>query len=488
MSVPIPELIHRYEQLSSAVVYDQKNNQGIRPYDKNSFYWQYKGKPVVLIGGSDTDNLFQWTDTKLTDHLDLLLSAGGNYVRNTISSRNTGLPYTDDGMAYPFMKLPDGKYDLAQWNDDYWNRLDTFLTETKKRDIIVQLELWDTGAVVGGVAWAKQPWNPDNNANYTYENTSIKGGAVHHLFFSAIPSLNDDPVLLPYQNKYVRKMLQICLKYDHVLYQINNESGLPSEVSDYWAKFIYTEAGDKQVYVCDSRRFHNPIFQEFCDMSNPDHSHPLSHPELYNYTDIAQNGGNEGQKHYDNLVWFRSQLLDDPKPINHTKIYQFTWPTGIGWRDRSQGTPKDGADKFWRSIFGGAASARHHRHVPKEGWGGLGLTPFGQTQVRSMRMLLNAMWIFNTVPHNDLISSREENEAYALAEPGRQYAIYFTGYGDRSVQLDLSSAPGTLVERWLNVANSSWSMEKMISGGGKHTLSTPGSGQWAVLLNMSDNH
>ena len=24
----------------------------IRPYEKNRFYWQYKGKPVLLLGGS----------------------------------------------------------------------------------------------------------------------------------------------------------------------------------------------------------------------------------------------------------------------------------------------------------------------------------------------------------------------------------------------------------------------------------------------------
>jgi hypothetical protein len=91
----------------------ESDGNGIRPYVRNPFYWQYKGEPIVLIGGSDTDNLFQWTGSKLTDHLDLLVSAGGNYVRNTMSSRNTAFPYNDDGMAYPFRKLEDGRADLC---------------------------------------------------------------------------------------------------------------------------------------------------------------------------------------------------------------------------------------------------------------------------------------------------------------------------------------------------------------------------------------
>jgi len=35
----------------------QKNKIDI--YGKNPVYWQYKGKPVLLLGGSADDNLFQ---------------------------------------------------------------------------------------------------------------------------------------------------------------------------------------------------------------------------------------------------------------------------------------------------------------------------------------------------------------------------------------------------------------------------------------------
>ncbi|MFC1718464.1 hypothetical protein ACFL6S_32715, partial [Candidatus Poribacteria bacterium] len=99
-----------------------------------------------------------------------------------------------------------------------------------------------------------------------------------------------------------------------------------------------------------------------------------------------------------------------------------------------------------------------------------------------MRMLLDAMWIFTMEPHNDLLSHREEDEAYAIAEPGVQYAVYFTGYGDVSVQIDLSAASGHLVQRWLDIGNSSWGEETVINGGDDHKLTTPGNGQWVVLL------
>ncbi len=82
----------------------------IQAYRENPWYWEYKGKPLVLIGGSDNDNLFQWTGEKLTEHLDLLVSVGGNYVRNTMSDR-------DDGDVYAFKRIRERMYDLTKWDD-----------------------------------------------------------------------------------------------------------------------------------------------------------------------------------------------------------------------------------------------------------------------------------------------------------------------------------------------------------------------------------
>ena len=58
----------------------------IRPSESNRFYWQYKGKNVLLLGGSVDDNLFQLPD--LEEHVDAIKSVGGNYIRNTMSDRH----------------------------------------------------------------------------------------------------------------------------------------------------------------------------------------------------------------------------------------------------------------------------------------------------------------------------------------------------------------------------------------------------------------
>ena len=367
--------------------------------------------------------------------------------------------------------------------------LDRFLEETHARTVIVQLELWDLYAMLGREPWSKQPWNPDNNINYTYENTILRRGTggVRQPFFHAVTAATPDPVLKHYQDRYVRRILDATLRYDHVLYQIDNESPLDFEISDYWAAFLHAEAAarGKTIYVCDSRRFHKPspyVTTNFRDWDNPDVHYPILHPDLYNYCDIAQNGGNTGQTHYDNLLWYRARLQDHtPRPINHVKIYKAVWPTGTDYWTSYTLVDHDrhATQRFWRTIFGGGAAARHHRD---KGNFGLGLTPRAQADIQSMRLLTDAMHLFTMAPDNSVLATRAENEAYALVEPARQYAVYFTGEADRSVQIDLTQVTAPLTERWLDIERCLWRAETTISGGGLHALTTPGPGQWAVLI------
>ena len=133
----------------------------IKPFSQNPRYWQYKLKPVLLVGGSKDDSLFQIPDLK--EHLELLASVGGNYIRNTMSSRK------DHGFEiYPFKQLDNGKYDLNQFNDEYWQRFANLLEYSFRNDIIIQIEVWDRFDYTdyqNANNWKASPYNPKNNIN-----------------------------------------------------------------------------------------------------------------------------------------------------------------------------------------------------------------------------------------------------------------------------------------------------------------------------------
>ena len=126
--------------------------QEIQVSEQDPTYFEYQGKPVLLLGGTVDDNLFQIEG--LEQHLDLLVESGGNYVRNTMSSR-------DEGNLWPFHMQEDGLYDLNKWNDAYWERFDAFLKACEERDIIVQIEIWATFDYYRD-NWEVNPFNPKN--------------------------------------------------------------------------------------------------------------------------------------------------------------------------------------------------------------------------------------------------------------------------------------------------------------------------------------
>ena len=212
----------------------------IQPWPDNPRYWQYKGKPVLLLGGTVDDSLFQIPH--LEQHLDALQAAGGNYIRNTMSDRPD-----HDFEVRAFKRLASGKYDLKQWNDEYWNRFETLLRLTAERDIIVQIEVWDRFDHAdnrGTGRWQKDPYNPKNNVNYTYEESGFTKrypdhpGRNQQPFFFTTPKQRNNKVVLPYQQRFVDQMLDHTLKYGHVLYCMDNETSGEEAWGRYWAQHI----------------------------------------------------------------------------------------------------------------------------------------------------------------------------------------------------------------------------------------------------------
>ncbi len=457
-----------------------KSTKPIRIYDDNPFYWEYNGKPVLLIGGSKEDNLFNHPEG-LERQLDILKERGGNYIRNTMSSRNPGNPWA-------FKQIENGLYDLDQWDEEFWNRFKNLLNLCEKRDIIVQIEIWDpwdyfkTEAPLGygpeNVGWESCPYNPALNINYTTEESGLATEIDYysgdkpsgHVFFHTVPDLKDIPVVRKYQERFVEKILSISLDYPNVLYCMNNEIGEPAEWGEYWAQFIRGIANDtgKEVFLADMRRNSNFQSEEQVKL--------LHDREHYDFFEISQNNANNDQRHYDLALSIREQVADNPKPLNNVKIYGGnigSWTTSV----------EEGTRRFWRSVFAGCASVRFHREGPSKQFFGIGLSELAQTHIKSMRMFADEFEVFKAEPANQLLTDREPNEAYCMAKPGKQYAVYFTDGGN--VNLDLSNASGSWNLKWLDIRANRWLDGVTIDSDDFFPLKTPDSGQWVALLKQN---
>ena len=400
---------------------------------ENKFYWSYQETPTLLLGASDTDNLFQWTGKKLKAHLDEIISVGGNYVRNTMSSRG-------EDCVYPFKKNSEGLFDLNEWNQEYWKRLENFLEETSKRDIIVQIEVWDcwdTGISPFGEGdhWDTSPYNPKNNINYSKEESGLpKSWEYHpmnrnHPFYLATPNLNNEKTVYQHQEKFVKKLLSITTEYQNVLYTICNETRLPEDFSIFWARFIKenTENSGK-VFISEME-------------SDPNVKPVKNHPKLFDFAEVAQIGEFHQTRHYEKLREMRKSIECQPAPLNIDKQYGSDEKPG-----RIHSTEEEVKRKMWRAIFAGCASFRFHR----PGYG-IGLNSSSKKMIKSVRKAQEKFNIFEAEPDNSIIARKRVDQAYALKGKD-QNLIYFTDGGEIRLHPEKSYS----AVKWLDIENAEW--------------------------------
>ena len=435
-------------------------DDGLRPYESNRYYWQYRGEPVLLLGGSVDDNLFQIPD--LQQHLDQIRSAGGNYIRNTMSDRN------DIGHeVYPYRRLASGQYDLNQWNDEYWSRFENLLRWTAEREIFVQIEVWDRFDYSRD-HWPPHPYHPQNNVNYGETESGLADrypdhpGQNRQPFFFTTPAQQNNTLLLAYQQRFVDKMLVHSLQYDHVLYCIDNETSGEEAWATYWAEHLRRRADEAGVKINITQMWDD------WNLRGDEHRRTIDHPERYDFIDVSQNNHKQGQEHWDNFQWVRSYIRPRPRPINTVKTY--------GADGNKFGhTSQDGVERFFRHILGGAASARFHR--PDSG---LGLSDVAIAAIGAARKLESEVPLWQLRPANELLSARDDNQAYLAADPGTAYALYFTRGG--SVGLDLSDAEGQLTLKWINIDSGQWGESDQLTAGATVSINPPGKGNWLAVI------
>jgi hypothetical protein len=308
-------------------------------------------------------------------------------------------------------------------------------------------------------------------------------------FYQTVESNNSEG--LRYQERYIQKLLETTLSFDHVLYNIENESSKGEVWENHWAQFVHKAAASKnrKAYVTTMR--FDPVNSVRTAMTFRD---------FYNFVDISQNNqdsrGARGQGHWDNIMDWRQKLAGPPfgpMPMNNEKIYGSL--DGVNF---STGTEMEAVDRFWRNTFAGCASSRFHRPAMPRAWGS-GLNDRVQVNLKAMAMFLAEFDIFSAAPVNDLLRhivarASSTTEAYVSAGIGREYAVYFPR-GRFMVGLDPWVYAKKVSVRWLDTEGLSWSEPEVADvrweGGrekwgdrGLIVLKTPGNSSYVALIEV----
>ena len=327
------------------------------------------------------------------------------------------------------------KFDLTQWNPDYFDRLRARVQKAGEHGIYVSIMLFEGwGMQFSPGAWEHHPFNKENNVNGIDGDMNQDGKGLEIYTLGA-------PAVLRVQEAYVRRLIDTVNDLDNVLYEISNENHPPSTEWQYhMIDFIHAYEKTK---------------------SEP---HPVGMTFQYK--------GGSNQALFDSPAdWISpnpdSGYRDNPPANDGKKVIlndtDHLW--GIGgnqawvWKSFTRGLnplfmdPYDGLvldkpfDEKWNPVR----------------------RSLGYTRRFAEWMDLAAM-----VPHGELASS-----GYCLAHPGQEYLVYSPEGNELTI--DLTGAEGKFSVVWFDPSTGNALTATPTAGGSKTTLTIPYAGKDAVL-------
>lgn len=201
--------------------------QPLSLHPQNPHYFLFRGKPAILIGSTEHYGAVLNLDFDYVIYLNELAASGLNVTR-TFSGA-----YIEPGGAFGIKEntlapLPEryicpwsrskqpgyanggNKFDLSEWDEEYFSRLRGFVAEAGKRNIIVELDLFSN--YYDTVQWKLSPLNILNNINRV-------GNFKDH---REVLSMKHGE-LLEVQENMVRKIIHELKDFDNLYYEVCNE-------------------------------------------------------------------------------------------------------------------------------------------------------------------------------------------------------------------------------------------------------------------------
>ena len=215
----------------SILVSNVRAQNTLRLSPQNHHYLLYKNKPILLITSAEHYGALINLNFNYISYLNALQKQGmnntrvfsGAYVerRNDIKwmQYNNTLAPQPNKLITPWKRSNvegyingGNKFDLSQWNDQYFTRLKNLASEAAKRGIMIELTLF--GNQYNDSTYSFTPLYADNNIQQIG-----RKGINSFLTFQSL----QDTVLVRQQDAMVKKIVQEMNNFDNLYYEISNE-------------------------------------------------------------------------------------------------------------------------------------------------------------------------------------------------------------------------------------------------------------------------
>ncbi|CAN5189697.1 hypothetical protein BH23BAC1_BH23BAC1_39770 [soil metagenome] len=198
----------------------------IQLHPENGRYFLFRGDPTILISSAEHYGAAINMDFDYVPYLEELASKDLNYTRifagsyvedpgafniekNTLAPKEGRFIAPWSRSSTPGYDNGGNKFDLDQWDQQYFDRLTNFVSKAGENGIVVEMTFFSS--LYGDEGWKSSPLNKNNNINST--------DSVHRLKVHTMENGN----ILSYQEKMVRKIVNELNNFDNVIFEIQNE-------------------------------------------------------------------------------------------------------------------------------------------------------------------------------------------------------------------------------------------------------------------------
>jgi hypothetical protein len=420
--------------------------QPISLHPDNHHYFLFRGKPLAIVSSGEHYGAVINPDFDYVKYLTTLQKEGMPYTRLFAGTyfeksgsfgieKNTLAPSSGKALL-PWKRSNEegaiaggNKFDLSQWDENYFRRLKSFISEASDLGIIVEISLFSSIYDF----WDIQVWNPANNINIR---ENITKQTVQTM---------DNGSVLKFQEKVVRKIVRELNEFDNTIYEIQNEPWCDHTVrtepnNEYLNNADFNLDGhewQKKIEIADQASME---WQKRIGSFIVDEEAGLKNKHL-----IAQNFSNfysvvsEVDKNVSIMNFHYAYPIAIEKNYYHQKVMGFDESGFAGSEDATY------RQQAWKFIISGGGLFNNLDYsfaVGREDGKAVNKAPGGgSTDLRKqLRFLSEFFHSFNfTKMSPDTITVDQTNGTYArvLSEPGRQYAIYLTKGSGSSLNLRL---------------------------------------------------
>lgn len=447
---------------------------------KNPHYFLFRGKTVALITSGEHYGAVLNGDFDYKKYLATLAADGLNYTRlfggsyvevpgKSFGIRRNDLAPAEGRFIAPWLRSNvagyaggGNKFDLSQWNPEYFRRYHDFLAEASRLGIVVEITLFSSQ--YGEMQWNVSPFDPANNVNIT---DSIDWKKLETL---------DNGGALAFQEQYARKLVREAKGFDNVFFEIQNEPwsdqpALVDVVNPYLrppGRDLYpnsVELADEESLAWQARAARWIASEEA----------PLRNKHL-----IAQN--------YANFRFPVRQLLGGVSIVNFHYAYPEAVRANYGL-DKAVGYDETGflgrddaayRRQAWNFILSGGStfdsldysfSPGHEDGSDAEPNGPGGGSAALRRQLGILQRFLGSFTLANLRPDEQTVKHATGVTARVLSNPGKEYAVYLDGDGPAEVTLELPR--GRYSCEWMDVSTGTVVQTESFATVGEKTLQSP---------------